>query len=137
MHQCWEEEEKKEDWHPKEGTQSDFEECFGRFYKSLWELVDWDTDQMLDRHEFEGLLWTMVMDWGMPEEDIEGAMEWFEKDMNSHVTRDDAMHALKDELLKQGLNDDDMCWGAEAITCYSLDWSVASEEEMKFCDMVW
>jgi len=67
MHQCWEEEEKKEDWHPKEGTTSDFKECFKSFYNDLWKMVDWDEDKMLDRCEFESLLWIMIADWGMPE----------------------------------------------------------------------
>ena len=53
MHQTWEEEEKKEDWKPKEKSQ--FDKCFKDFYKTLWKMVDWNEDKMLDRCEFESL----------------------------------------------------------------------------------
>jgi len=68
---------------------------------------------------------------------MDGAMEWFDDEMQGEVTKKAARRALKQELKDQGVNDDDMCWAAEAITCYSLDYGMASEEEMKFCDMVW
>merc|ERR1712037_676658 len=72
MHQCWEEEEKREVWHP----------------------TDHNADMQLQRSEFEGLLWVMVSDWGMPMEEMEGALEWFDKDMDGHVMRGDAHGAL-------------------------------------------
>ena len=85
MHQCWEEEEKREDWHPE--TPSDFDMCFNSFFDEVWHLTDHNADMQLQRSEFEGLLWVMVSDWGMPMEEMEGALEWFDKDMDGHVMR--------------------------------------------------
>ena len=81
MHQCWEEEEKREDWKPQ--ANPNFDSCYDSFFAEVWRLTDHNQDMKLQRCEFESLLWTLVNDWGMPMHEMDGALEWYEKEMNS------------------------------------------------------